>query len=237
MWNPRRTSPKLVSWMAAGALTLRCTIIVALTGCASDGAGTGRRLSDERPSTGSGRPSEATSNPFADYHSAPELERVIDNEQDAERRVAALHHLEALLLAQITADGAGPRYTLAECPLTDCSSRVTGSFTIGPTEIVQVKGRSYSRDAIQVGPGDSVPVVAGEIQLPAGIGSIHRYNGTVKLSRYTIEGQGDEFHRLTFAVVKGVGYVYLRGIGTIKPAGAAQAVTLGQQRNAQTSQP
>lgn len=52
--------------------------------------------------------------------------------------------------------------------------------------------------------------------------NINRFDGEVKLYEYypffdgyTFIGEGDKFHRLTFAIIKGVGYVYLRGKGSI----------------------
>lgn len=46
-------------------------------------------------------------------------------------------------------------------------------------------------------------------------GSVHRFAGMVKLHGYLINGTGDRLNRLTFGVVKGIGYVYLRGQGSV----------------------
>lgn len=53
---------------------------------------------------------------------------------------------------------------------------------------------------------------------PFGDGSVHRFAGKIELGRgnYTfIIGEGDKLNRLTFALIKDVGYVYLRGKGRV----------------------
>jgi ankyrin repeat protein len=46
--------------------------------------------------------------------------------------------------------------------------------------------------------------------------SVHRFSGQAKVGDYTFIGEGDKSERLTFALVKGVGYVYLRGKGRVR---------------------
>jgi len=66
--------------------------------------------------------------------------------------------------------------------------------------------------------GDELILVNGQ---PAvfGNGSIHRYKGNpnVRLGSYIhVMSDDDKLNRLTFAFIKGVGFVYIRGFGKIK---------------------
>lgn len=45
--------------------------------------------------------------------------------------------------------------------------------------------------------------------------SVHRFFGRIQVGDYTFIGEGDKSERLTFALLKGVGYVYLRGKGKL----------------------
>lgn len=53
------------------------------------------------------------------------------------------------------------------------------------------------------------------LRLTASPGSIHRYLGEVGVEKCTLVNDGDWRNRLTFAVVEGVGYVFLRGKGRV----------------------
>jgi len=59
-----------------------------------------------------------------------------------------------------------------------------------------------------------------------GDGSILRFTGTaIKINDYIFEGDGDELNRLTFYVIKDLGYVYLRGKGNVTtPKGEIKAL-------------
>ena len=46
-------------------------------------------------------------------------------------------------------------------------------------------------------------------------GSVHRFFGTVEVAGYRFVGEGDKSERLTFGLIDGVGYVYLRGRGKV----------------------
>jgi hypothetical protein len=69
-------------------------------------------------------------------------------------------------------------------------------------------------------PSDRLPV-ANNWPTPFGNLSINRFKGRVELdiggAAYTFISEDSKFNRLTFAVVDGMGYVYLRGKGTVMP--------------------
>lgn len=61
----------------------------------------------------------------------------------------------------------------------------------------------------------------GSCVAPARDGAIHRFMGRVRIGPYVFESQGDQRNRLTFALIKDIGYVYIRGMGrVILPDGA-----------------
>lgn len=66
--------------------------------------------------------------------------------------------------------------------------------------------------------------------VPGGDGSIHRYAGAIPLGvglEYIFIGDTNTAHRLTFAVLKDIGYVYVRGKGIVRgPQG--RTVKLGE---------
>jgi hypothetical protein len=66
--------------------------------------------------------------------------------------------------------------------------------------------------------------------VPGGDGSIHRYSGAIPLGvglDYIFIGEANAAHRLTFVVLKDIGYVYVRGKGIVKgPQG--KVIQLGE---------
>jgi hypothetical protein len=58
-----------------------------------------------------------------------------------------------------------------------------------------------------------------------GEGSIHRFEGTVKLNGFLFRNTGKRFNRLTFAILK-QGYVYLRGSGEVSNAATGEVVAV-----------
>lgn len=84
------------------------------------------------------------------------------------------------------------------------------SYSGGKKGILSV-GPSY--------PGDTNGLRAILNQNNIGDGSIIRFgksNVGIKIEGYTFLGAGDELHLLSFAIVKNIGYVYLRGKGSIQ---------------------
>lgn len=52
--------------------------------------------------------------------------------------------------------------------------------------------------------------------------AIHRFAGTFSAPGYTFVSDGDSLHRLTFALIDSIGYVYVRGKGRVIPATGAE---------------
>jgi hypothetical protein len=67
------------------------------------------------------------------------------------------------------------------------------------------------------GDKDSSPTHGGSTvpRLPLADGSVHRIRGKVTMGEYTFLSEGDQLNRLTFGIVKDIGYVYVRGRGAV----------------------
>jgi hypothetical protein len=68
--------------------------------------------------------------------------------------------------------------------------------------------------------GDSMEAAAGysvspRFHAPLANGSIHRFDGRVRMGDYVFINRGGPTNRLTFGLLKGKGYVYLRGKGVV----------------------
>lgn len=78
-------------------------------------------------------------------------------------------------------------------------------------------------------PGEYVPIVNGMPQMPFGNYSIHRFSGTVDFNKtYRFRSKDDKLNRLTFLLKRDIGYVYLRGNGTVENKKTHEIVKLGQ---------
>jgi hypothetical protein len=74
-------------------------------------------------------------------------------------------------------------------------------------------------------PGDRVPIGSdGGPLTPTAAGSVHRIQGTMNIGGVTFIGEGAGSDLLTFAVIRGVGYVYLRGLGRVTTTDGATHV-------------
>lgn len=103
---------------------------------------------------------------------------------------------------------------------------VTGSLSIsenGPSEFLYFTEYPQDRTTFATGSfatiESNVKDVLSSKAVPLGDGSIHRFAGgrqkTLKVANYTFVNEGKEHHRLTFCLLKGQGYVYLRGKGLV----------------------
>jgi hypothetical protein len=141
--------------------------------------------------------------------------------------------LESTIINEIKSKGVGNRFVIKEIMP---QSEGSGSLTIMTAAATKERanrtylGRGYV-GAMEF-PGDNIPFALFEVSIPFGNGSIHRFLGNVKLedifylSKVTgkVDGavvfigegdEGDKRNRLTFCVLKDVGYVYLRGKGKV----------------------
>ena len=72
---------------------------------------------------------------------------------------------------------------------------------------------------------DNLPkTVSGDYLPPLADGSIHRIFGTLVSGEYKFISEDDKFNRLTFAVIRDRGYVYLRGRGKVISADGSETL-------------
>lgn len=122
---------------------------------------------------------------------------------------------EQKIIQEIKDKGAGNRFVIKE--IKPDKSDKTVSLTLTGHWKQQGPMRFYDRNVVAEFPGDN-PLfgIWGSDLIPArGNGSVHRFDGELKMFGYTFIGEGDSLNRLTFAVLDGVGYVYLRGKGRV----------------------
>lgn len=126
-----------------------------------------------------------------------------------ERASEILPKLESQLLEEVKAQGKRNRFVVKEIvPLSGFSSGRVTMTGIGKEGVANVEGDLEL----------TVGVSGGQVGLsmPWGKDSIHRFVGKVEITpKYTFIGEGDDSHRLTFGLLEGVGYVYLRGKGRV----------------------
>ena len=117
--------------------------------------------------------------------------------------------LEHMIIEEIMIKGVKNRFVIKEImPKTG----LPGSLTMEGTREGYIKGYMEF-------PGDRIPLLFGVPNIPFAPSSIHRFVGKVNLEIdgqvYSFIGEGDKLHRLTFGVIKNIGYVYLRGKGRV----------------------
>lgn len=97
---------------------------------------------------------------------------------------------------------------------------IKGAFHVRTTFWASYAGGK--KGVLSVGPsypGDTSGLRAILNQNNIGDGSIIRFgksNVGIKIQGYSFRGAGDELHLLSFAIVKNIGYVYLRGKGSVQ---------------------
>jgi hypothetical protein len=136
------------------------------------------------------------------------LERLLT--EHPERALEIIPRLEAQALKEVKAQRGPGRFRIKEiAPLADYRSGQVTLTGIGDSGDAEVSGD------LEI--GLKADGSGGSINIPWGKDSIHRFVGKVEIkgTGYTFIGEGDESHRLTFALVDGVGYVYLRGKGKV----------------------
>ena len=123
----------------------------------------------------------------------------------------AIPKLEDLLILDIKSQGAGNRLVIKELMPTGNEALTGVTFSEGKTPGTCSVSTEF--------PGDMIMLTGGS----AFNTRVHRYRGSVPvggaLQGYTFVGKGDKLHLLTFAQVRGVGYVYLRGKGLVNTPG------------------
>jgi len=141
--------------------------------------------------------------------------------RDLEQKISAnpetgaelIPQLELAAVSDVIINGPGDRLVIKDVKASgDPPNRTTLSVA------AEAGGLVLSRSEFE---GDVVFSGIGSTGLRAslgGAGSIYRYKGEVKSNVGNITtfiGTGDKLYRLTFVIVEGVGYVYLRGRGTV----------------------
>lgn len=123
----------------------------------------------------------------------------------------SIPRLERMLVDKILSEGVGSRFVIS--PITPTHDQ-RGSLSI---RNITIGGEKLIQGELEF-PGDVIPVVN---MRPSQWGNecVHRFIDTVKLSydniNYTFVGEGDKSSRLTFVLLKNLGYVYLRGKGRV----------------------
>jgi hypothetical protein len=155
------------------------------------------------------------------------LER--DLEDPAKAR-SALVQLERALVKEIQNDFVKPSYAITDLFEYRRDPSVAVLRKAGDSEapaavftITQVLGpgnkletSTYEFKAESDHANLQVDLRTGFPMFPIEVGTVHRFEGSVILAGYTFENEGDTTHRLTFAIVEDVGYVYLRGKGKVR---------------------
>jgi hypothetical protein len=119
-----------------------------------------------------------------------------------------LPKLEQALVQEIRNKGVGERFVIKEIMP---QGGLPGSMTLVQT------GKGSLNVQMEF-PGDAMPIVNNQ---PFAFGNfcLHRFKGRVELDMkgdiYTFISEDDKSNRLTFVMVPGVGYVYLRGKGRV----------------------
>ena len=132
--------------------------------------------------------------------------------------------LENTLVTELRAKPVGERFSIKE--IVPKPAGVSGSLSIsenGPSEFLYLTEYPEDRTTFATGSFATVEINVRDVlsseAVPLGDGSIHRFSGgeqkTMKVGNYLFVNEGKKHHRLTFCLVKGQGYVYLRGKGLV----------------------
>jgi hypothetical protein len=130
--------------------------------------------------------------------------------------IGLVPRLEQALIDEIRTKGPREHYVVSGFfpSSEDATARVTMSPMKG-VDAVTHTNTEFDGDVFAVAL-DGVNGI--NMRLQYGPGSIHRFDGAVRQGAGDVvifRGEGDRANRLTFGVVPGVGYVYLRGKGTL----------------------
>jgi hypothetical protein len=124
--------------------------------------------------------------------------------------------IEAAATAELRQSGPGERFVITEIQPDD-----------GPPNSVTIVAASPGGITLtREFPGDALSAAFSD-------GSVQRFAGTIPFANLlTIVGEGDKYHRLTFAVVADAGLVYLRGNGRVllETGGPSKVIQLGAER-------
>lgn len=152
---------------------------------------------------------------------AAQLEQLLERFPDEATRIVP--KIEQAAIAEIRSGGAGSRYVLKTPVGGPSASNTMKQHASGDFEFTT----EFPDDRIIIGS-------AGFPDPPVGDGSVQRYDGRLELvpGLMIIIGEGDKAHRLTFAVVQGLGYVHIRGKGQVLlgPEGKRRETKLGDSR-------
>lgn len=136
---------------------------------------------------------------------------------------------EAAIVATIVKDGPGDRFVIPGIAPRGGTGKITLRW-VSTLASLLLKPRVFSMDLEF--PGDDLPIQTRGPSLPMASGSIHRFNGLVQLNdppldKYIFQGAGDKANRLTFALIEGIGYVYVRGKGTVVNVETSESKNFG----------
>ena len=146
-----------------------------------------------------------------------DLERLIESGSAEADQI--IPRIESMIIESIRQQGAGDRFVLDFQP----QGQNSGSVTLEGRGELMVMNFEF--------PGDRASVSGGLPSPPLGDGSVWRFHNSVVLSPNTaIDGKGGKYNRLTFALIEGMGLMYLRGWGDVLLSGE-EPVHLGQERS------
>jgi hypothetical protein len=231
-------------WAAFGIIAA----VIAMAGCGGqDPAPSGPAKGIAPPAT-DGRSAEGKTGDPAEPEGWAALEAAIQENPGAPDVGNRIVQLEQLILNHIRRHGPGRRYLIREIVPRDtddsaacCLVANSGGGAMAMTDLpgdkiplampfltsraVYGEGSCWIPNIFEPGAAGIVPTN----NVPGGDGAIHRYEGAIALGAgvdFIIVGDKSRTNRLTFSLIKGVGYVYLRGKGGVLNSKGA-AVKLG----------
>lgn len=176
------------------------------------------------------------------------LEKVIAKDASADSTAESIIEVERMIIDHIRKNGPGRRFVIKEIAAEEESQQGSLCLHANPNGGVMAK-TEYPGDKIRIDLSFAGVVAYGEgsrwvpnifqqtprgvvatPDIPGGDGSIHRYTGAIPLGvgvDYFLIAEANKTQRLTFAVLKHIGYVYIRGKGIVRtPRG--NVVRLGE---------
>jgi hypothetical protein len=168
---------------------------------------------------------------IAKADSVKELEALIKKYADHEMIDKVVEKLEIILIDEVRKTKGHGRYIISGISAQENASPMSITFQgVDRKEVLM----EFAHDSYPMRISKPHPFSdRGELTYPRESdffvdGSVHRYNGKTKAlidgKQGFVIGEGDRLHRLTFGVVEGVGYVYLRGRGKVIVNDEIQAV-------------
>lgn len=235
---------KEMRWIGATVIGLA----ISLAGCGGEGPAPGGPAEKGATSATVGRSAEEKTGDTAEPEEWAALEAAIQENPGAPDVGNRIVQLEQLILNHIRRQGPGRRYLIQEivprdtgdsaaCCLVANSGGGATAMTDLPgdkiplampfltSRVVYGEGSCWIPNIFEPGAAGIVPTN----NVPGGDGAIHRYEGAIALGvgvDYIVVGEKAKANRLTFSLIKGVGYVYLRGTGGVLDS-KGSAVKLG----------